>query len=73
MHRDHNAARNVLLKGLEVLGIEKSTAGHVGTYTPGGENHLWLVEGNFGWLSGLVETGNFGGDSGESPSIPRSG
>ena len=69
MHRDHNAARNILVKGLEVLGVEKSTGGQPGTYTPDGENHLWLVEGNFGWLSGLVETGNFGGDSGESPSI----
>jgi len=69
LHRDHNAARNILVKGLEVLGVEKSTGGQPGTYTPDGENHLWLVEGNFGWLSGLVETGNFRGDSGESPSI----
>lgn len=55
MHRDHNAARNILVKGLEVLGVEKSTGGQPGTYTPDGENHLWLVEGNFGralWTRG---------------------
>ncbi len=69
MNRDRNAAQNILVKGLEVLGHKQSTEGHSGTHTPDGENHLWLVEGNFGWLSGLVETGNFGGDSGESPSI----
>ena len=69
LHRDHNAARNILVKGLEVLGVEKSTGGQPGTYTPDGENHLWLVEGNFGWLSGLVEPGNSRGDSWESPSI----
>ena len=67
LHRDHNAARNILVKGLEVLGVEKSTGGQPGTYTPDGENHLWLVEGNFGWLSGLVETGNCRSDSMESP------
>ena len=69
MHRDHNAARNILVKGLEVLGREKSTGGQPETYTPGDENHLWLVEGNFGWLSGLVEPGNPGGNSMESPAI----
>jgi len=69
MHRDHNAAQNILVKGLEVLGHQKSTDGQSGTYTPGDENHLWLVEGNFGWLSGLVEPGNSRGDSMESPAI----
>jgi len=87
MHRDHNAARNILVKGLEVLGhkqaenphsrvqkerrgiFQDSTDGQSGTYTPGDENHLWLVEGNFGWLSGLVEPGTHRGDSMESPVI----
>ena len=36
------------------------------------ENHLWSIEGNFGWLSGLVEPGNPRGDSTESPAILRS-
>ncbi len=67
MHRDHNAAQNILVKGLEVLGHKHSTDGQSGTYTPGDENHLWLVEGNFGWLSGLVESGNPGRESMESP------
>lgn len=69
LHREHNAARNILAKGLEVLGVKKSTDGQSGTHTPGDENHLWLIEGNFGWLSGLVEPGNPRGDSTESPSI----
>lgn len=69
LHRDHNAARNILAKGLEVLGYKKSTDGQSGTHTPGDENHLWLIEGNFGWLSGLVEPGTLKGDSEESPSI----
>jgi len=87
LHRDHNAARNILVKGLEVLGhkqaenphsrvqkerrgiFQDSTDGQSGTYTPGDENHLWLVEGNFGWLSGLVEPGTRRGDSMESPVI----
>ena len=68
MHRDHNAAQNILVKGLEVLGHKHSTEGHSETLNAWGENHLWLVEGNFGWLSGLVEPGNLRGDSGESPS-----
>lgn len=68
LHRDHNAARNILVKGLEVLGVQKSTGGQPGTNACG-ENHLWLVEGNFGWVSGLVEPGNLRGDSRESPSI----
>ncbi|WP_250125152.1 transposase [Chroococcidiopsis sp. CCMEE 29] len=66
IHRDHNAAQNILVKGLEVLGVEKSTGGQPETHA-WGENHLWLVEGNFGWLSGLVEPGNPRGDSMESP------
>jgi len=86
LHRDHNAAQNILLKGLEVLGVKQaenpysrvplrkgifqdSTDGQSGTYTPGDENHLWSVEGNFGWLSGLVEPGNSRGNSWESPTI----
>lgn len=72
MNRDHNAAKNILVKGLEVLGHKQSTEGHLGTYTPGDENHLWLVEGNFGWLSGLVEPGNCRGDSMESRAILHS-
>jgi putative transposase len=69
MHRDHNAAQNILVKGLEVLGHKQSTDGQSGTHTPGDEFHLWLVEANFGWLSGLVEPGNPRGDSMESPAI----
>lgn len=72
MHRDHNAAQNILVKGLEVLGIEKSTGGQPGTNACG-ENHLWLTEGNFGWLSGLGETGSCRGDSMDSPSTPLVG
>ena len=54
MHRDHNAAQNILVKGLEVLGVKISTGGQPGTQACG-ENHLWLVEGNFGsckWTRG---------------------
>ena len=70
MHRDHNAAQNILVKGLEVLGARTSTAGHAGTQTPDGENHLWLVEGSYvEWVSGFGETGNRRSDSMESPTI----
>ena len=72
MSRDHNAAKNILVKGLEVLGHKHSTEGHSETLNAWGENHLWLVEGNFGWLSGLVEPGTRGGDSTESRAILRS-
>jgi len=85
LHRDHNSAKLILVKGLEVLGVKQaespysevpsrqgtfqdSTDGQSGTQACG-ENHLWLVEGNFGWLSGLDETGNPRGDSMESPTI----
>ena len=68
MNRDHNAAQNILVKGLEVLGHKQSTDGQSGT-NASGENHLWLVEGNFGWLSGLDERGNYRGNSMESPTI----
>ncbi len=68
MHRDHNAAQNILLKGLEILGVERSTGGQPGIQA-WGESYLWLVEGNFGWVSGLDEAGNFVGDSGESRTI----
>jgi putative transposase len=68
LHRDHNAAKNILVKGLEILGHKQSTDGQSGTQACG-ENHLWLVEGNLGWLSGLDETGNPRGDSLESPTI----
>ena len=57
MHRDHNAAQNILVKGLEVLGYKQSTDGQSGTQACG-ENHLWLVESNFGWVSGLDEAGS---------------
>ena len=67
MHRDHNAAQNILIKGLEVLGIKLSTGGQPETHV-WGENHLWLVEGNFGWLSGLVEPEKPSGDAG-SPAL----
>lgn len=64
MNRDHNAAKNILVKGLEVLGHKHSTEGHSETLNAWGENHLWLVEGNYvGWLSGLVEPGNLRGNS----------
>ncbi|MBV9388329.1 MAG: transposase [Chroococcidiopsidaceae cyanobacterium CP_BM_ER_R8_30] len=69
LHRYHNAAKNILVKGLEVLGQKKSTDGQSETSNAWGENHLSLVEGNFGWLSGLVEPGNSRGDSWESPAI----
>jgi len=82
MHRDHNAAQNILVKGLEVLGHKQSTDGQSGTHAWDeccgreyslpqtlGENHLWSIEGNFGWVSGLVEPGNPRGDSWESPTI----
>lgn len=71
MHRDHNAAQNILVKGLEVLGIKQSTDGQSETHACG-ENHLWLIEGNFGWLSGLDEAGNCRSDSMESPVIVAS-
>ncbi len=41
LHRDHNPAKVILVKGLEVLGHIRSTDGQSGTYTPGDENHLW--------------------------------
>jgi putative transposase len=69
LHRDHNSAKVILVKGLETLGVKQSTDGQSGTYTPGDENHLWSIEGNFGWVSGLVEPGTCRGDSMESPSI----
>lgn len=72
MNRDHNAAKNILVKGLEVLGVKQSTDGQSGT-NAFGENHLWLVEGNFGWVSGLDDRGNRRGDSMESPTIITSG
>ena len=56
LHRDCNAARNILLKALEILGGKLSTGGQSGTHAPL-ENHLWLIEGNSGWLSGLMEPG----------------
>ncbi len=68
LHRDHNSAKVILVKGLETLGIKQSTDGQSGTHA-WGENHLWSIEGNFGWVSGLVEPGNLRGDSGESPAI----
>lgn len=68
MNRDHNAAKNILVKGLEVLGVKQSTDGQSGT-NASGESHLWLVEGNFGWVSGLDERGNYRGNSMESPTI----
>ena len=71
MHRDHNAAQNILVKGLEVLGVKRSTDGQSGTQACG-ENHLWLIEGNFGWVSGLDEAGSLRGDSMESPTIVAS-
>lgn len=41
MDREYNAAQNILVKGLEILGVEKkkSTAGHVGIQACK-ENHL---------------------------------
>jgi putative transposase len=68
INRDHNAAKNILVKGLEVLGIKQSTDGQSGT-NAFGENHLWSVEGNVGWLSGLDDKGNPRGNSLESPTI----
>ena len=68
LHRDHNSAKVILVKGLEALGHKHSTEGHSGTLNAWGENHLWSIEGNFGWLSGLVEPGTYRGDSMESPS-----
>lgn len=68
MSRDHNAAQNILVKGLEVLGHKQSTDGQSGT-NAFGENHLWSVEGNVGWLSGLDDRGNRRGNSMESPTI----
>ncbi len=72
LHRDHNSAKVILVKGLETLGVKQSTDGQSGTYTPGDENHLWSIEGNFGWVSGLVEPGTHRGDSMESPTIIKS-
>lgn len=72
LHRDHNSAKVILVKGLETLGVKQSTDGQSGTHTPGDENHLWSIEGNFGWVSGLVEPGTHRGDSMESPTIIKS-
>ncbi len=66
LHRDHNSAKVILVKGLEALGAKQSTDGQSGTHA-WGENHLWSIEGNFGWVSGLVEPGTCRGDSMESP------
>ena len=68
MHRDHNAAQNILVKGLEVLGVKLNTDGQ-SEVKACGENHLWLIEGNFGWVSGLDEAGSCRGNSMESPTI----
>ena len=41
LHRDHNAAKNILVKGLEVLGHKQSTDGQSGTYTPGARSNAY--------------------------------
>ncbi len=57
--RDHNAARNILAKGLEVLGaIVNSTEGHSeagGNPKATGESDLWFGDSNIVNLSHLCE------------------
>ncbi len=57
--RDHNAARNILAKGLEMLGvIENSTEGHseAGRNPKAtGESNLWISDSNIANLSCLYE------------------
>ncbi len=57
--RDHNAARNILAKGLEMLGaILNSTEGHSesgGNPKATGESNLWISDSNMANLSCLYE------------------
>ncbi len=57
--RDHNAARNILAKGLEMLGaIINSTEGHSESGRnpkATGESDLWFVDSNIANLSCLCE------------------
>ncbi|NES76932.1 MULTISPECIES: transposase [unclassified Okeania] len=57
--RDHNAARNILAKGLEMLGaIVNSTEGHSesgGDPKATGESDLWISDSNMANLSCLCE------------------
>ncbi|MGB3510479.1 MAG: transposase [Microcoleaceae cyanobacterium] len=57
--RDHNAARNILAKGLEMLGeIVNSTEGHLetgGNPKATGESNLWIGDSDIANLSCLYE------------------
>ena len=71
--RDENAARNILARGLEILGkYLKDTVGHTGigcsdTSNAWGESDHWLVNGDINELSRLVEPGISMGDLGRIP------
>jgi putative transposase len=66
LDRDHNAAKNILAKGLNLLAeLIKSTVGHTGINAQG-EDDRWLVNGDVSHLSQLIELGI--GQSLESPS-----
>jgi putative transposase len=67
---DHNAAINVLKKGLQYLGnYLNGTVGHTETDPNAlGESDLWVLNGNIENLSRLVEQGI---SSSDTERIPR--
>ena len=66
LDRDHNAAKNILAKGLKMLAeFIKSTVGHTGINAQG-EDDRWLINGDVGVLSRFEELGI--GENLESPS-----
>ncbi len=61
---EHNAAINILKKGLQYLGrYLNGTVGHTGTDPNAlGESDLWIVNGDINDISRLVEQGISNGD-----------
>lgn len=68
---DHNAAINILVKGKNMIAeFLKNTVGHT-EINAQGEDDRWLINGDIGVLSRLVELRMDAGS--ESPAIPLSG
>ncbi|MDJ0578683.1 MAG: transposase, partial [Crocosphaera sp.] len=66
---DHNAAINILKRGLKYLGnYLNGTVGHIETDSIAlGESDLWVVNGNIDNLSCLVEQGISSSDTERIP------
>ncbi len=72
LDRDHNAAINILIKGLMLIAEHlKNTVWHTGINAQG-EDHRWLVNGDVGLLSELVMKELGMNASSESPTITPS-